>query len=244
MAEIESHFTAVCKRFAVLAATGVPGGELTPEVVEELVGMLVDRLKAFVRAVFGKLDEIDQKVTQLLEAKYKTGFIHLESAQTTNSSVSRLHYLQEAAVDFENASNEVEARLAPVALFYAGLCRDLLGDSAVAMKRYERAFDAAWDYERKAWEKTWLPKQRREIESYNDNFLLPLSRLLIVRSVQRNDITELKRQEAERRLCCAHLISLLQKPWDVRLPGGALSDAQKPWNLNVATKVLERPLGL
>jgi hypothetical protein len=225
-------FTAICKEFALSVVTSIPtSATADPQLWIRLIEQLARQFGRFAEAIFGRLDGIDEKLKKMLDADFKAGIDRLQLAINAENEGDRKLYIAQARDKFSDAVGQVDERLVPVAHFYKGTCLDILGDKRNAVRSYFSAFDEAWAYEVKCIkEKPFIERfygndSFDRARDYNDKFLLPLSRLIIRRSSEL-----VLDDDGKRRLRCAHLIDLLQYPWEAKAPLPT-SKLHEPWDI-------------
>lgn len=219
-----------------MLATSVPNGGLPdPKIVAALLVELANQFNKFAEVLFGRLDRIEAELKKQNNNNFLVGLDCLNAAINAESEQIREEHIEAARDNFRSAVNLVEPSLVPIAHFYKATCYDLLGDKRNAIESYHIAFDSAWAYEVNAVNGYWDTKQKmNKLREYNNRFLLPLARLIIRRNSDLN-IDE----NAKRRLRCAHLVDLLQYPWDLKVPMPE-SEAQQPWDLVITVPELKQ----
>lgn len=189
-----SNMNSFCEQLVVKVVTSKTD-PITGFLLESFLGLLKE-----------EQESVDQKVDKLIASHYKAGITCLEDAQFATDE-RRQKLIETASDEFRKASTVEVPLTAAKAMFYVGVCYNLLGEKILALNWYEKAYQASQGIESKLFEKSksskldaaamislplttvygaaWLMHRKQQKNKARGallelrGFLMPLSNLLI-----------------------------------------------------------------
>lgn len=139
----ESKISRLCESLTVKMADTIP------EPVTRAI------LVSLIEAITEQQEDISEKLDKLLGSHYKNGINYLNDVKVVEDVARRQKWIEAALGEFMNASSlEEKPLMAAKSAFFVGACYFLLGERALALNWYEKAYQLVCDMENRLLRKT------------------------------------------------------------------------------------------